>query len=78
MSMLATFLPVLKPWAEYVQLQSACCSSGAGRPYSAISGELAVEAAAAQVTVVLKSIMQQSCFEVIGLCFGLLAGETGC
>ena len=55
MSMLATFLPGLKPWAKYVQLRSACCSSGAGIPYSAISGELAVEVAAAQVAVVLKS-----------------------
>ena len=55
MSMLATFLPGPKPWAQYVQLRSACSSSGAGRPYRAISGELAGEAAAAQVGVVLKS-----------------------
>ena len=55
MSMLAKFLPGLKPWAEYVQLRFTCSSSGAGRPYSAISGELTVEAAAAQVGVVLKS-----------------------
>ena len=55
MSMLATFLSGLKPWAKHVQLRSACCSSGARRPYSAISGELAVEAAAAHVGVVLKS-----------------------
>ena len=54
-SVLATFLPGLKPWARLVQLQPACSPSGAGRPCNDISGVLAVEAAAAQVGVVLKS-----------------------
>ena len=50
-SVLATFLPGLKPWARYVQLQPACSPSGAGRACNDISGVLAIEAAAAKVQV---------------------------